>query len=361
MIVTISVCLLAVVFLFLFQNKEKGLKLAFILLGVFVGIRYDFGSDYPAYLNGFEYLKLGYNDYINSFQKNEWLWIFINYVCRPIGFFGLNIVLTIFETYVLYRFVKKYVPKKWYFFAVFLYAFSFEFFLIGTLSMMRQWLAMCFFILASESIIKRMPFTYLLLVAAAVLVHQSAIILTPFYLITYLKSVKITPNKLFLGILLIVLWWFLAPSFVLGRLTSFFGGSSDFELMRRSLKSQASVVALGMGIIGKILMVVICFSQIKYYDERLRILILLYSVSLLFIPLMGLSSLAGRITMYFSIFSLVVIPIVASRLKKKNQFLLMILLIIAFVVNVYDYMTAFSRDEIWNIANYHTIFSTTWQ
>ena len=159
----------------------------------------------------------------------------------------------------------------------------------------------------------------------------------------------------------IAVWWFLAPKFVLSSLTEYFGDSSEMELYGAALRDNATVVSMGFGILSKVSLVFICLLHIYKYNERTKTLILLYGISLLFVPLQGISSLAGRLTMYFSVFSLAVIPIVAFRLQKTNQFLLFTLLILVFLINMYDFVGAFSRDEIWNIANYHTIFSTTWQ
>lgn len=68
--------------------------------------------------------------------------------------FSLVIVLTAFEISVYYWFIKKYIPKEWYWFAVFIYVFNPNFMLTQS-SMMRQTLAMCIVLLSIPYIYKK--------------------------------------------------------------------------------------------------------------------------------------------------------------------------------------------------------------
>lgn len=73
---------------------------------------------------------------------------------QTIRLFSLVIVLTAFEISVYYWFIKKYIPKEWYWFAVFIYVFNPNFMLTQS-SMMRQTLAMCIVLLSIPYIYKK--------------------------------------------------------------------------------------------------------------------------------------------------------------------------------------------------------------
>ncbi|HHX67992.1 MAG TPA: hypothetical protein GX708_08095, partial [Gallicola sp.] len=112
---TIIISLIAILFAWIarFQKtKYGGLEAAFILLTIFMSIRYNFGNDYPGYLNRF--LSIGAFSNIDlTLESTEIGWAVLNLLFQPIGFFGMVIVLTVFEYAVIYRLIKKYVPKEW--------------------------------------------------------------------------------------------------------------------------------------------------------------------------------------------------------------------------------------------------------
>ena len=56
-----------------------------------------------------------------DFVRTEIGWTFLCWIFQPIGFFGMIIVLTIFEYIVIYRLIKKYIPKDWYWFSVLIF------------------------------------------------------------------------------------------------------------------------------------------------------------------------------------------------------------------------------------------------
>ncbi|MEG0808464.1 MAG: EpsG family protein, partial [Alistipes sp.] len=191
-------------------NKTRyGLEVGFVILTVFLAIRYNWGNDYPGYLNGFIDINsygIGLFDWdaFSSFREDEVGWVFLNRLFAPVGFFGLVIALTIFEHVVLYRFIKKYVPVDWYWFAVFIYVFSSEYMLTGS-SMMRQFLAMCIYLIAIDFMIAKRPVYFFLLILLAATFHTSAYILLPTYFIRYLNF-KIKPHYLLVAIPVFFVW-----------------------------------------------------------------------------------------------------------------------------------------------------------
>ena len=161
MFATLVISLIAILFAWIarFQKtKYGGLEFAFILLTVFMAIRYNFGNDYPAYLNIF--IKIGRNNIPDRLEAG---WVLLSKLFQPIGFFGMIIVLTIIEYSIIYWLIKKYIPKQWYWLSVFIFTLNTSFLLIGA-SMMRQFLAMCVCLIAIEFIIRKKMIKSILIV-----------------------------------------------------------------------------------------------------------------------------------------------------------------------------------------------------
>lgn len=204
MVYTTFFGLIAVLLSYLVRYKyfKLGLELSFFVLIVFMGIRYDWGNDYPSYLNMFYK-----NTLTNAFSKDyfidiftdensEFGWKILNMLFKPFGFFTMVFVLTFFEYYVLYKAIKRYVSPKWYWLAVFLFVFNSGFMLTGC-SMMRQYLSMTIVVMAIKYIINGNGWKYSTCIFLASTIHTSALIMLPFYFIRLLPNLY--SQKIILG------------------------------------------------------------------------------------------------------------------------------------------------------------------
>jgi len=81
------------------QKKMKhALAYSFLVLTVFLAIRYQFGSDYLEYLRHFELSNDGnLSDAISLQTSIESGWIVLCRIFKPVVFFGMVIALTAFE------------------------------------------------------------------------------------------------------------------------------------------------------------------------------------------------------------------------------------------------------------------------
>ena len=134
-----------IVVFFAYQARHKRteffLKVSFGLIFLFLALRYDYGNDYSAYLKGFlEVNRVETIDYFDKYLHFDPGWIFLCRIFWPFGFFAMMAVLALFNCFVYYRFIRKYVPPVYYWFAVFLYVFNPYFMLVHS-SAMRQSLA----------------------------------------------------------------------------------------------------------------------------------------------------------------------------------------------------------------------------
>lgn len=157
MIETIVIGLICVCLAYLgrYRRLSWGFGAAMTILFVFLAIRYEWGNDYRQYIDKFiVYNSIDEFNYSDPNERWEVGWIFLYRIFKPFGFFSLVIVLTAFEISVYYWFIKKYIPKEWYWFAVFIYVFNPNFMLTQS-SMMRQTLAMCIVLLSIPYIYKK--------------------------------------------------------------------------------------------------------------------------------------------------------------------------------------------------------------
>lgn len=175
MLTALLINAVAVILAFLGGRSNKGLMtVSQLLLSLIYGIRYDFGNDYWNYYEGYLKCTNGLDAFIH-----EPGWALINIICQPIGYFGMILVLTFVEYYIVYAHIKKYVAPKYWWMAVFIFTFTFNFQLLGC-SMMRQFLAMTILLYTIDFVEQRSLFKVLCVIAAAVSVHLTSAIFVPF-------------------------------------------------------------------------------------------------------------------------------------------------------------------------------------
>ena len=124
------------------------LLFSFVVLGTFLAVRYDFGNDYMPYM--LMHKELQNMSIFNSHY--EFGWIILNKFVY--NFYLLVAVLSIFNCYVYFRFINRYVPLQFWWLAVFIYVFNTNFMLIQA-SAMRQTVAILVFIYSIKYIINR--------------------------------------------------------------------------------------------------------------------------------------------------------------------------------------------------------------
>ena len=364
MIHALIVSLIAVLFAYLvrFRGFKYGLECAFCIITVFLAIRYDWGNDYMGYFYGFdEYNRSSIDlfdfDGLSSLRaKGELGWVFLNKLCAPIGFFGMVIVLTLFENYVLYRFIKNNVPAQWYWLAIFIFTFDPILMLTGA-SMMRQFLAMCIYILSIKYIFKHEIIKFVLLVLLASMFHTSALILLPTYFLGYIK-VNTSFKSVFWIIPLYLIWLFVSPSLFEGSVLWFLD-TEKFEVYNYYWDNDdvQKGGGIGLGNLFYSALLIVFLTQLKSVDKYGRLLIILYLLSVLFIPLTAIAPMVSRVGFYFSILSIACYPIVFKKWMLapifKYAFIGAYILLL-----VYTYINFF-YSEVWydKFFEYQTVFS----
>jgi len=174
-----------------FNKKITGTNFCYnLLLALFIliaGLRYKVGGDslnYFKYFDEIPYLDALPNyDFINN--PYDPFWIILSSISKTLinDFTFFQIIHAIIINTIIFWFIKKYTAHR--FTAIFLY-------LCGTylyfnMEIMRESLAICFFLLAYPSFLAKKWFKYYLIVFIAFLFHSSAIILFLFPFFRYIK------------------------------------------------------------------------------------------------------------------------------------------------------------------------------
>lgn len=360
----IGVSIVAVLLALLSRQKsfKNGFEWSFVLLTVFLAIRYDFGNDYMSYLESFERYQsssIGLFEFDKFFllrDKGELIWMSLNLFFRPFGFFSLIIFLTVFENYVIYRFIKKNVDREWYWLAVFIFTFNSSIMLVGA-SMLRQWLALCIFLCCIDFIQKKKPLPYFALMLLATQIHTSAWALLAVYFVQFIPS-RISKSFLYYAIPLYLLWLYYAPS-LYGNNLELILQAEEMEKYGTYLEGEKVSYSI-IGIITRYLFPIICVSQINRIDDPRRVLFLIFSLYLLVLPLTEVTPMIGRIGMYFSFLFICVFPETLNSIKKSPLFLPVIALYLLLTLYVYfPFYRSATFGEHYQL--YQTIFSQPWQ
>lgn len=355
MITTTIMGILAVLFAYLtrYRNVKYGLKISFILIFIFLALRYMFGNDYIAYLNVFEEINdFNEYDFFERTNRMEIGWLFLCRLFRPFGFFAMIAVLAVFNSVIYYNFIKKYVPIELYWFAVFIYVFS-PGFMLTQLTAMRQSLSILVFIFSLDYLFKKEAIRFFLCVGLATLFHNSAIILIPIYFIGFFNW-RINKFTAFI-IFSIFISLFYFSSYFSNYLTDYIGiyfklyfdTYSDFE---------PATIDSGLGVLYLSILFVLTIYYEKFQNRETALVFKIAIISFMFIPLGMLLLFFGRIEMYFSIGLIIAYPLIFKGIK--SHILKLMFSTILILITLYTYFLFFN-SEVYrkSFETYQTIFS----
>ena len=292
-------------------------------------------------------------DSIDYRDGKEYGWIILNILCKPIGFFGMQMLLAIFQNYVVCTFIKRNVAPSWYWFATFLYGFGANFMVLSA-SMMRQSLAMMIFLFASSYIAQKKIIPSILLVLLAASMHQSALILLPFCFLGYL-DISFGRRDLFWIGGALILWMFLAESLLSGVVDSLILSDTfdNYDVyMGRFTESSGT----GLGVLFNCLLTCLLLAHIRYVSNpEYKNILILGSVAILFIPLTSFASLVSRLGYYFSLFTIAGYPII-MRNWVFNRYIKIGVILIIILLN-FRIFFGFFYSEVWRRSyfEYHSI------
>jgi len=322
MLVVVISSLLAILLAFFskYKSTRKGLEWAFVIVTIIACLHYDYGNDYMGYYYGWQ----SYRNYsfanIFDFEVNfEPGWILLNWLFRfDNGFFILVALLNIVQNIIYYKLIKTYVPRNWFWLAMFIYLCSTNYYLIN-FSMMRQGLTIALCVSSFFFLRERRILPALLLVLFSITVHRTSILFLPFVFAGFFPLNNTRPYAVVIILITIVLFFY---KDVVGSIFENIMTVEEFDKYNRAYAGNTSKgVNTGLGVIPNHLQyfVMIYFMLVRNKefsrDENMLLIILSY-LDLLLVPFsMVGAAIIGRLGYYFGAFQIASIPILYSRIK----------------------------------------------
>lgn len=321
MTVYIILVILSVFFTWIQQvgALKNGMKFSYFLVFLFLALRHDYGNDYSAYLSGYLGLQ-SLQDEDFYIKANEFGWLYLNYFFKylfgDVGFHIMLASISAFTSFVLYRITIKYIPPKYYTFAITLLLLEPNNILVLS-SGIRQAIAVAIFLLSFDYLLQRKYLHYLVGILLASLFHTTVLV---FIALITLNIVNWRIYLRFVFIIIIILF------FLLNNL------SVIFDQVNILLESQESIYAgytkevqvqqkYGFGFALYVfiyLSVVVANRKTNYNIEQNTIVKIV--IVMLFLLILGLAvSMASRLSFY--IFPLVVSAYALTLINlDKNRF-----------------------------------------
>ena len=229
-----------------FKKDNYYLITSFLLLTIFLSLGYYWGNDVGRYEERFLYYTssgispFNFREY-DYVARSEFGFVFINMLCKPLGFWGMRALLFAIENTIILYIIIKHVDKRWYWLAVFVYVFNPNFWVLSS-SMMRQWLAICLCLLSADFLSRRKLIWFVVLVMLASTIHQTAFVcflLLPLY---YLSK-KYSTGMAFTFVVFLLLFFLFSNYF--RDYVVFWINMEDFYTSYDNVTSDVGITAVG--------------------------------------------------------------------------------------------------------------------
>lgn len=291
------------------KENYKKVSLVFILLAVFLAIRYQVGNDYAEYHNSFQ--NLTYDAY---FEPG---FIFLYKIFNsPEVFFAL---LSCFSLFLLYK-AFKYFSEGYLYISLLVYYSAF--FIIFNIHLIRQSVAIAIVLFSFTYLHKKKYLKFFILVLLATNFHKSALIAIPFSLIVIVKLNKKT-RLLILGFAIlsyIIFTFFRNEVFML---LYYFPVTNRFATVYNNL-TYSSGYGISIGLLFDIVLFIFVNSRKNLSDKQL-FLLNIFLCSIFINIAFNNFSVALRLGYYFRIVS---IFLFVNLIKIRPKFIFYIFLII---------------------------------
>lgn len=368
MTVVILFSILALIFSILDSLRviKNGMLMGFILVTLLGVLHYDYGNDYMPYLYKYEHLlaiDYSWSDIgvDGKAPNNEHGWAILNMLFFPFGkegFFVLVAAISIFENYAYYHMIKRFIPRQWWWCAVFIYLFSTSTYIVY-FSLIRQGLVASAFVLLYLWIAEKKAIRSAVVILLLSTIHTSAIVLLPFAFLGYLP---VKWSGAFYAIVICSLFSILwISSTLVSSLFNNLAGVQQIAMYSEKYVVSTSDRSYGLGFMMNMIpfIVLICYLLNNKFNTSTLGLLFLTTMGYILIPMIGsFGDILSRLMYYFVPFSVFTIPITYASIKRKE--LRLSLLFLQFVFLGYNYLVFFS-DPTWesHFSEFHTIFEAS--
>ena len=367
MIVHLIIIFLALFLVCYSRNKKLGLKWACSFVALFLSIRYYWGNDYTNYVSfyqEFNQLDFGLFDIERSstaFRNQEWGWVILNrvYGATGLGFFGLIITLSIFECWVMYRTIVKFLEPKYYWIAVVFWLFT-DTFCINA-SMIRQYLCICLYLLVVDLMIHKKGRFYLVWSIAIILIgstiHRAilmAFVSLPFYYIHVKHGRKTIVFSIAVGLLFVV-WSLTGRQLLEPYLLLFLEGNDDFSYYMNYVGQESSGVGTGIGLVFQYMTLTAWLFLLPYLKREQQVFAMLIIFSYFFEVVGDIAPIFQRLALFFSAVSIITWSYFITYGKRWEVLYVLFGIEIIMLIRIFY---GFYHSALWgpHYYHYHTIF-----
>lgn len=358
-IVCFSVSAIFLTFLETNNKLRNGMKMGFILVTIISAIRYYYGNDYSSYLSIYDAIlnnNLSIVALLDYFHDPGWT--FINYCFTFFGengFFLLIASISIIQNFIIYFFIKTFVPKSWWVLSVFIFLFCPNFYVLS-MSMIRQSFCASLFLVAIPYIVKKRILPALIIVIIASAIHASSLFLIPLVFLGYLRI----SNTRFISLLFLFSFIFLMFSQpLLTRAFSAITQIQAFDNYAETYQNHDSTVHFGIGFCFTIipyLVSIYCLFTNRIKENYQKVMIIFFLISFLIIPFEKIIQLVSRMTCYFELLTIATIPYTYRAIN--SSFVKILFIGIYVFLMLYAYWGFFhSKTYSPYFLSYHSLFS----
>ena len=302
------ILLWAAVFCFHKPSKKKNLVfivLAFTQLGIISILRYHIGFDYNMYAAGYNFM---YEDGFSTLQYKDWEigFVFLTKILglvlpNYIWYMGFLVFITLVPAAI---FIYKNSEMPWV--STVLYVNLFLFFM--TMNFLRQAAALSIIMLSWHFMKKNKIIPFIITVIAASLFHQTALVMIVVYFLVKMKS----GIKEILFYLYLLLWFYISSTGFINLMTSFVHEEySDSFFIREGLSFIYAILPVAV--------VLVAFWLVKIntiaVDRKVQYIINMSLIYAILSVTMLRHSIIERLTYYFAIFLIILVPIIYQSIK----------------------------------------------
>ncbi|EHP49420.1 hypothetical protein HMPREF9449_00938 [Odoribacter laneus YIT 12061] len=327
---------------------KKGMLWGFVIMTIVAALRYDYGTDYMAYLSQFNSIADSsftlsyYVDFSDGLHEQGWK--ILMYLFKPLGFYVFAAILAIFNSVVYYRLIDKFVPKGWWAFAVFIYLFTYSFYPMQ-LSMLRQGLAMSFILFAIPYILDKKKIIPIISLILSATIHTSALICIPFVLLFYIPFAN--RKLMVIGLVAAFAIFIFAQDLVFRIMSDLVMSSAAFDKYDSKYFGGLYDVSETKNLLGTIIFLIpILVSLYALMTNRhlteSNIKLIVFTLIGSLVSLTGqMVAMIDRVSWYYTIMSIVTYPIVYKSIHVNIVRNFLLLFIIAITLRDYfGFMTA---------------------
>lgn len=301
----------AAIFCFYKPSKVKNMIfviLAFTQLFVLMAFRFDIGFDYDMYTIGFRNMQ---STGFSTLVYKDWETGFI-VLTKLIGLLGVDydwyiLILSLIAIIPTAFFIYKHSKMPWV--STILYVNMFIFFM--QLNFLRQMIALSLVMLAWHFMKNNKFLFFFAIILFASLFHQTVLLMIPVYFLVKMKpGLK---ELLVYGFLL--LWFYVASTSLFELITSFFHEEyNDSVFIKEGVSFVYAILPLFITVVSFLL---VKTGTINLTDEN-KYLVNLSFIGTIMMVTMAKHSIIERLSYYFLIFTILLVPVIYQSLKTKG-------------------------------------------